>query len=101
MVAKLEERLAESENTFKAICAKTEILKPLINDTLPNNDAYLQQLSFGFFVHVFNDVGNPLLTYWNSNQYYLDVQDVLKSEGNYFINNQNGSFELIKKEVIL
>ena len=101
VVKKLETRLADNEKKFKTICADTALLQLLIKDSIPNNVAALQQLPFGFFVHILNDVGNPLLTYWNSNQYYIDPQDVLKTDGNYYINNQNGSFELIKATIQL
>ncbi len=99
VVKNLEAKLAANEKTFNTICFDTTLLKLLTKDTLTKNSTVLQNLPFGLFVYILNDVGNPLVTYWNSNQYYIAPQDVLKKDGYYFINNQNGNFELIKKTV--
>ncbi len=101
VVKKLEDRLAINENTFAAICADTALVQSLTRDNFVTKDTYLQQLSFGIFVHVLNDVGNPILTYWNNNQYTIDAGDALKKDGNYFINYPNGSFELVQKTLLL
>ncbi|MBC7651085.1 MAG: GHKL domain-containing protein [Deinococcales bacterium] len=101
VVKKLEDRLAKNEKTFSAICADTTLLNTLTRESIVAQEAYLQQLPFGIFVHVLNDVGNPLLTYWNNNQYTIDAADVLKTDGNYFINYSNGSFELVQKTLLL
>jgi signal transduction histidine kinase len=101
VVKKLEDRLANNEKTFAAICTDTALLQTLTRDNIVTKDAYLQQLPFGIFVHVLNDVGNPILTYWNNNQYTIDAADVLKNDGNYFINYPNGSFELVQKTLLL
>ena len=101
VVKKLETRLQQNEKSFSDICANTILLDKLTKDTVTEEATYLQKLPFGVFVYVLNDVGNPLLTYWNSNQFYLPLQEIPKKDGSYFITNQNGNFELIKKSVVL
>jgi signal transduction histidine kinase len=99
VVKQLEAKLAKHEVTFDKIYNDTTLLSLLTKDTLTPNISQLQKLPFGLFVNVLNDVGHPILTYWNSNQYYLPNQNLPQRDGSYFITNQNGNFEVVKKTV--
>lgn len=99
VVKQLEAKLAKHEAAFGKIYNDTALLSLLTKDTLTPNISQLQKLPFGLFVNVLNDVGHPILTYWNSNQYYLPSQNLPQRDGSYFITNQNGNFEVVKKTV--
>ena len=98
---KLQQYLRNNEQRFFTLVSDTAIRQALI--TNKNNDAQKVNLTnepFGIFVYIVNDIGNPLLTYWNSNKYYITPEDLHKKNGNYFVHYQNGSFELIKKTIV-
>lgn len=99
VVKQLEARLAKQEAVFNKIYADTALLVLLTKDTVTPKSTQLQSLPFGLFVYVLNDVGHPILTYWNSNQYYLPNQNIPQKDGSYFITNQNGNFEVVKKSI--
>ncbi|MDI9363302.1 MAG: HAMP domain-containing sensor histidine kinase [Flavobacterium sp.] len=99
VVKQLEAKLAKHEAAFGKIYYDTALLLLLTKDTLTPNISELQKLPFGLFVNVLNDVGHPILTYWNSNQYYLPNQNLPQLDGSFFITNQNGNFEVVKKTV--
>lgn len=98
---KLEQQLIKKENRVTAIISDTALLAALIKDD-PSSEqqkVVLLKERFGLFVYEFNDVGSTILSYWNSNKYYLESEDINKPDGNYFVNHQNGDFELIKKTI--
>lgn len=99
VVKQLEAKLAKHEAAFGKIYNDTALLSLLTKDTLTPAISQLQKLPFGLFVNVLNDVGHPILTYWNSNQYYLPSQNIPQRDGSYFITNQNGNFEVVKKTI--
>ena len=100
---KLEQQLIKKEKRANSIISDTALLSDLIKDSTNSEPQKLALLKekFGLFVYQFNDVGNTILYYWNSNKYYLESEDLEKPDGNYFVNHQNGDFELIKKTIPL
>ncbi len=99
----LEQQLSLKEKQFDKIVADTVLLKESIKDTssfTAIRDQLIQQ-NFGLFIYTINDVGNPILAFWNSNHYYVDEADLKKKDGNYFADYQNGDFEFIKKSIHL
>ncbi len=101
VVKQLEARLAKNERSFNEICTNTSLLMQLSKDSLVAQSTELQELPYGLFFYVLNDVGNPLLTYWNSNQFYIQPEEIPEKDGSFFVSNQNGSFELIKKSIVI
>jgi signal transduction histidine kinase len=101
--AKLQDHLTQKEKRFNDIADDTALLSSLIEDTVVNNTVRTKLFSeeFGLFLYAINDVGNPILVYWNSNRYYLSAADLKKADGNYFVDYQNGDFELVKETVRL
>ncbi len=96
---KIEQRLHEKEYRLNEIIDDTALLSSLINDSTQKN--ILIDESFGFFIYSNIDSAKSILAFWNSNKYYTDPEDIQRSDGNYFLNHQNGSFELIKKTIQL
>ena len=98
--SKLEQHLIKNEEAFNRIVADTNLLSSLLKDSANEiSGNRISDMPFGFFLYSFNDVHNPILVFWNSNKYYFDKEDELKADGNYFVNYQNGDFELIKRTV--
>jgi signal transduction histidine kinase len=98
---RIEEKLALAENSFKKITDDDSLLSTLINDKPSDEKANLTKEKFGIFIYTFNDVGNPILTYWNNNHIAINSEDINKQNGNYFVEYQNGYFELIKRTIDL
>jgi two-component system, NtrC family, nitrogen regulation sensor histidine kinase NtrY len=94
---KLEQRIAGLEKKIDAITNDTSLLQQLVSDSGTNAKQELTKEPFGLFVYQLNDRGNPLMTYWNSNAYYINEEDATKQDGSWFVQYQNGSFELLKK----
>jgi len=99
--AKLQHHLFEKEKRFNEIVSDTALIASLIEDTLSKKADRTQLFSeeFGLFIFSINDLGNPFVVYWNSNNYYLPRADLKRSDGNYFVSYQNGEFELIKETI--
>lgn len=99
---KLEQQIQKKETAFTEIISDTTQLSALVNDSTDNNaKKALTKESFGFFVFEVTAAEKPMLVYWNSNQFYTDPEDIQRKDGSYFLNHQNGSFELIKKTIKL
>lgn len=96
----LEERIGQSEERFSAIISDTGRLYNIVHDTVlvegpPAGD-------MGLFIYERDTLTAPnQLLYWNTNKIYVNPSDLLRNEGNYFVNNRNGDFELIKRKVFL
>jgi len=52
-------------------------------------------------VYAFNDVGNPIITFWNSNNFYVKQEDLNNADGNYFVHYQSGDYVLSKRAITL
>lgn len=99
---KLEHQINKKEERFNTIVSDTTLLSLLIKDTansLQKNK--LTNESFGLFIYTNINSSKPILSYWNSNHYYTDPEDIQRKDGNYFLKHQNGSFQLIKKTIKL
>ena len=99
--SRLEHKIAASERTFNTIVKDTTLLSSLINDTLTKGKKQLTEENFGIFIYTVNDIGNPLLSYWNSNHFSVNPEDLRREDSNYFTGYQSGRFEFIKRTVPL
>ena len=99
---KIQQQLNKKEERFNKIITDTALISSLINDSVksPEKNKLIDE-PFGFFIYSDADTSKHLLTYWNSNKYYTDPEDIQRNDGAYFLNHQNGSFELIKKTIRL
>ncbi len=94
----LEQRLQAQENQFATILTDTSLLAGLLNQT-PSISGSLQE-EIGLFIYQQKkDETFPFLRYWNTNRMYVNSEDLLRNEGSYFVDNQNGEFEMIKKMI--
>lgn len=99
---KLEQLLHNKEERFNEIIGDTSLVKSLASDTIHSKEERdLADEDFGLFLYTLNDLGNPILSFWNNNQFYINDKDLQKPDGTYFMNYQNGDFELIKKTIRL
>ena len=97
---KLQKHIKKNEEQVNSILADTSLIASLLKDAATEEQRNkLQNTSFGLFLYSFNDVDHPIPIYWNNNKFYVEKGDELKKDGNYFINYQNGDFELIKRTI--
>ena len=94
----IEQRLQVQELQFTGIMADTALLSGLINQT-PAASGNLKD-DIGLFIYQPKNTETiPLLRFWNTNRMYVNTEDMLRKEGSYFVSNQNGDFEMIKKMI--
>lgn len=97
---KLEQRLKEQESRFENALKDTATLYALVNQSTTVTDPLKEDI--GLFVYTHHDSETePVLAYWNTNRMYINREELYRPEGNYFIENQNGDFEMIRKETVL
>ncbi len=94
----LEQRLHGQENEAALLSKDTALLWQLVNPyrtlTTPITE------DFGVFIYEQKDTTVPIhLLYWNTNRIYVNVIDLTRKPGSYFVTNQNGDFELIKRTI--
>ena len=94
----LEQRLQAQEKQFAAILTDTSLLAGLLNQT-PSVSGSLQEETGLFIYQQKKNEILPSLRYWNTNRMYVKSEDLLRNEGSYFVENQNGDFEMIKKMI--
>jgi two-component system nitrogen regulation sensor histidine kinase NtrY len=98
--SKLEQRLQEQEKRFSNVSADTALLYQLINQS--NGIADPLKDDIGIFIYQQNNTAvQPVLAYWNTNRMYINANDRLREAGSYFVENQNGNFEMIRKAVVV
>ncbi len=96
----LEERIEQTEEKFTSIIADTALLYKVVQDTA--GIATGRTGDMGLFIYERDTLTTPdQLVYWNTNKIYISPDDLARSEGNFFVNNRNGDFELIKRKVFL
>jgi hypothetical protein len=92
----LEERLDQKNAQYLSLLADTATLYHLIADSLPVRNPVDNET--GIFMYAAQqEARGPV--YWNTNQLYIQPQDLQRKPGTYFITNRNGNFELIKSVV--
>jgi len=97
---RIEQQLIAKEKRFNEISADTNLIVALAKGSADKSRNFqLNNELFGLFVYSLSGDGKSQLSYWNSNQYYTDPEDIERLDGNYFLEHQNGKFELIKKTI--
>ncbi len=98
--SKLEQRLREQEQKFDKVLSDTALLQTLVTQNPEAKDPL--QGAIGLFMYHQADNGvSPALVYWNTNQMYLNSDELLLKSGSYFIDNQNGEFEMISRQLTI
>lgn len=98
----LEHSLKKKETIFYDLVKdKGKIAQLTVDANKPNNAANLEmeKLPIGIFVYKLNDIGNPLLIFWNNS--HLDINEPIlrKADGEFPISNNKGFFEQINHTV--
>jgi len=98
----LETSLRQKESVFYALANnKAKVAEVAVYTNRGHRSANLQveNSPIGLFVYQLNDIGNPLLVYWNSSR--LDVNETLlkKADGAFAVSNNKGFFEQISRTI--
>ncbi|MDB5230271.1 MAG: nitrogen regulation protein NtrY [Chitinophagaceae bacterium] len=93
----LQRYITVNENKFNEIESDTAKLRQLLSDDVNGLKEELFNQLPGIFTYQLNDLGNPIQLYWNTYLMSPQPEDLLKRDGNYFLNYANGSFEFIKR----
>ncbi|MFY7900009.1 MAG: sensor histidine kinase [Chitinophagaceae bacterium] len=94
---RIEKKIAVTEKAIEQNIQDTALLQSLISDSSSLSKTELFKKKYGFYVYVLNDVGSPILTFWNNNLYSISTTELMYKDGCYSTIHQNGHFELIKK----
>lgn len=84
------------EKSFKNLLNDTAAVAGIILDGPSSAKEQIISDAQGIFVYQVNDLGNPVEIFWNTNKMAVENDDLLKTDGSYIVNYQNGVFELIK-----
>lgn len=100
----LERSLKAKENVFDELInnrKKVYQITKNANNANNNVDLKIEDLPIGIFVYRLNDIGNPLLVFWNNS--HLDVNESVlrKKDGAYAVTDSKGFFEQINRTVNL
>jgi len=98
--SKLEHRLQEQEKRFEHTLTDTVLLTSLLNQVPGVTDPLKDDIGLFIFRQAETD-GAPKLSYWNTNRMYISGEERTRNEGSYFVENQNGDFEMIRKDIVL
>ena len=95
----LGEYMHGQENSFINLLQDSAVVNSIINDSPSSLKKQLYIDAQGIFVYQVNDLGNPVEIYWNTNKMSPAPEDILKPDGSYLVNYQNGVFELVKSSL--
>jgi len=98
---KLEFKITQAEKNIQHIAADTQLLQLLLTDSAADEKLAITKQPYGIFLYKINDLGSPILAYWNSNVYTIPSEDLLQKDGYYFATRQNGEQEVIKQTINL
>lgn len=93
----IEKYLHTQEDFFNSIASDTSILHALVNDSPSVAKQNLFHDGIGIFVYQLNDLGNPVLVFWNTNNLQAEAKDILKPQAISMTSNVNGHFQLLKQ----
>lgn len=97
--ATLEKYLAQQEHAFTTIAEDTTLVHSLVSENNNENKKRLLNKRLGVFTYQVNDLDNPIAVYWNTHAFSPGVNDLSKPDGSYFVEYQNGFFELLKRTI--
>ncbi len=93
--SKLEQKIAKSENEFQQVLKNTSFFNEVTRDTVGEQKRSIATKSLGVFLYQLDTSSGTTLAYWNTNTIYVTPQELLYPEGAYFIEHQNGDFEML------
>lgn len=97
----LSDYIHGQENSFKTIIQDSALVNAIITDA--PSPAKKQHVidDLGIFAYQVNDLGNPVLVFWNTNKMAPAEEDITRADGSYLVNYQNGIFELVKSSLTI
>ena len=99
---RFEHYLEFNENQFTNFSKDTAILRGIVTETFGKQQVdWFAEDKPRLFVYAKNDLGNPLLNFWNTHEVVPKAKDLGKPDGKYFVVYPNGEFEFLKKSFIL
>ncbi len=95
----LQKYLEGKENELNKIIADTTLVKSFVNESDDDESKKtLADKKEGVFIFkIKNDTLQEI--YWNTNRMSPAPEDIKKTDNNYFVNYENGSFELIHRTI--
>lgn len=97
-----ENYIRRAEASFITFATDTATLSEVINaDRKPKQAASYYQQDIGLFVYTENDMGNLLLSFWNTNKCAPQQSDLKLPDGKYVVTYSSSTFEFIKKTILL
>jgi hypothetical protein len=94
--SKLEQKIAKSENEFQQVGKNTIFLKEVIKDTVGDQKRAIATKSMGIFLYQLQLLQELLELIGSTNTIYVTPQELAYiREGSYFIEHQNGDFEML------
>ncbi|MEP6684166.1 MAG: ATP-binding protein [Parafilimonas sp.] len=95
----LSEYIQGHEKSFQNILHDTTTVNAIISDGFSLEKKQLITDAQGIFAYQVNDIGNPVEIFWNTSKMSVTKEDLLKPDGSYLVNYQNGTFELLKSSL--
>ena len=96
--SKLENRLQAMEHRFGTIVSDTALVASLTNPLNTQPASVAGDIGLFIYRKLPNSL-TPSLVYWNTNRMYVNGDNLFLKDSTWFIENQNGSFEMIKRTV--
>ncbi len=97
VTAALEKYISTQEEKFNNLLNDTATVNALVNDKPSPIKENLQTETFGIFSYKVTSAGSPVQLYWNTNTMLVNNTDIVRPDGYYFVNYQDGSFDYIKR----
>lgn len=93
----VEDHLHENQEAFHELINDTSQVYRLHAGLLnSDNKPPVYDVPYGFFIYSVNDIGNPILTFWNTHAVEPLISDVHRKDGSRLVQYQNGYFVLEK-----
>jgi signal transduction histidine kinase len=92
----LEEYIHAQESVFEKLTKDTSELHSLVKDTASPVKQLILSDGMGIFVYQVNDLGHPVLVYWNTHVLAVEPQDVKPVRSEKLVHYLNGYFVLIQ-----
>ncbi len=100
--SQVESHLQKSQKFYHEVILDTAILYELYADQYRKySPADVFKKPFSFFLYSRNDIGNPILNFWNTHTVEPLFSDINGKDGSKLVEYKNGSFVLEKHKVVV
>ena len=101
---KIEDRIANSENTFNQFLQDTTFLYQTLNNNIESShylDADVSNETGLFIYRTENFETSHKLIFWNSTRFFFNEDILNHPDSSYFVRDINGDFEVIKRDRLI